>query len=550
MLSSYASAFCPQMFSEDTTANLTNLSEVAERDLPSADVCGLDSQPTVLAGDAVRRSAAWDLLHAPRNYLSLLIAQTFTSLLSFASVWLATRQLGPEGYGGVVAFIAAAQVVMLIAVNWTSISVARYGCEEFIQTGKIASTFWTRTIILAPNLLLVLAATPLWLPRLGGVLRLPANSTGLVLSLLLMTAWWIHIQQSLQGAKLLRLQGWLLTLERVLIFLILSYLAASGRVSVWRVGWIYVMGPAGASLVGLMRLRRLIWTPRVDDALLKRMLRFSIPIIPTALIGYLSTSYLDALFITHFLSQAKLGIYSVAYQLTGLTQQLPLLAGTLLMPLFVTLQTGKREDRTERFIREILPPLTLLWGIACAAVAAGGSFLIPLVFGSKFQEAAILMWPLMSASAIAAPALMGYTPIISSTSKTYIQMIGVSLGSCTNVILNFLLIPRYGLLGCTWATAAAYGTHLIVVFCLVHWRILPKRTWTLEALFPIIIGAVYASLFPGNAIALGLTLGASVLLGFVHLAALVSAFNTLREYFQFVFYARTAISTTAEAHEA
>jgi O-antigen/teichoic acid export membrane protein len=280
------------------------------------------------------------------------------------------------------------------------------------------------------------------------------------------------------------------------------------------------------------------------------MLRFSIPIIPTALIGYLSTNYLDALFITHFLSQAKLGIYSVAYQLTGLTQQLPLLAGMLLMPLFVTLQSGKRADRTERFIREVLPSMTLLWAIACALVAAVGSYLLQFIFGSKFEEAAVLLWPLMAASAIAGPALMGYTPVTTSTSKTYIQMIAISLASSVNVILDFLLIPRYGLLGCAWATTAAYGTHLVVVSSLVHWRVMPKRTWVLEATFPIVLGALYASLFPGDAIALGLTLGAGVLLGIAHLESFVSAFRTLREYSQFVFYTRTTISTTAEANEA
>ena len=538
------------MFSQNTGSELIQLPELAERELLFADTRPPEAQSTLVAGNCGRQSAAWDLLHGPKNYLTLLIAQALTSLLSFASVWLTTRYLGPEGYGGVVAFIAAAQVVMLIGVNSTSISVARYGCEEFVQTGQIASTFWTRLIILVPNLVLVLATTPLWLPRLVRVLHLPVNATWLVLSLLLVNAWWIHIQQSLQGAKLLRLQGWLLTLERALIFLVLCYLAFSGSVSVQRVGWLYVLGSAGASLIGLMRLRKLIWTPRVDGTLLNRMLRFSIPIIPTALIGYLSTNYLDALFITHFLSQAKLGIYSVAYQLTGLTQQQPLLAGMLLMPLFVTLQSGKREDRTERFIREVLPSITLLWAIACALVAAVGSYLLQFIFGSKFEEAAVLLWPLMAASAIAGPALMGYTPVTTSTSKTYIQMIAISLASAVNVILDVLLIPRYGLLGCAWATTAAYGTHFVVVFSLVHWRVFPKRTWVLEATFPIVLGALYASLFPRDAIALVLTLGAGVLLGIIHLGSFVSAFRTLREYSQFVFYTRTPISTTAEANEA
>ena len=50
----------------------------------------------------------------------------------------------------------------------------------------------------------------------------------------------------------MRSQGWLLTLERALILLVLSYLALSGSISVWNVTWLYVLGPAGASLVELI----------------------------------------------------------------------------------------------------------------------------------------------------------------------------------------------------------------------------------------------------------------------------------------------------------
>src|SRR5205809_3050616 len=435
------------MLSEDITGKLTRLSEV----VAGNEVSRPSSQPALQPRDTSRQNAAWDLLHAPKNYLALISAQALGSLLSFSSVWLATRYLGPAGYGGVVALITAAQIAMMVAVSWTSISVARYGCEEFVRTGQIASTFWTRLIILVPNLVLVLATAPFWLPRLAGVLNLPANSTWLVLALLLVNVCWIHIQQALQGAKLMRAQGWLLTLERALIFLVLSYLALSGSISVWNVSWLYVLGPAGASLAGLIKLRKLIWPAvRVDAALLNRMLRFSIPIIPTTIVGYLSSNYLDALFITHFLSQAKLGIYSVAYQLAGLTQQLPLLAGTLLMPLFVTLQTGKREDRTERFIREVLPPITLLWTIA-------------------------------------------------------------------------------------WATVVASALNLGMIFYLVHWRIVPRRTWMLQATLPILFGAVYASLRGENLGAFALTAIVSGVISLAHRKSIIQAGRSLGEYRRFAF---------------
>lgn len=496
----------------------------------------VETANTNLIGDDTRRGASWDLSQGPRNYVSLVGAQVAAALLSFGSVWLATQYLGADGYGGVVALIAASQLVLLLGVNWTSLTVARFGCEEFIDTGKIATTFWTRLAILVPNVLLVLALVPLWMPLLSKLLRLPANFLWLVLGLFLATAAWAHVQQALQAAKLLRLQGWLLVFERVLIFSAVCYLCFSGKISIWTAGWVYFIGSLGASIAGLYKLRKLIWpVAKPDFPLLKRMLLFSLPVIPTAYVGFLSTTYLDALFILHFLSPAKLAIYTVTYQLVGLAQQLPLLAGYLLMPLFVTLQTGKQENRTLRFMKEVLPLITLVWTLGCVLVAATGWYLLPLVFGANFSETGPLLWPLMAATTLAGPILMGYSPVATSTSNTYITMIGVTLGSTANLVLNILLVPRFGLLGCAWATTASYGINAIVVFLLVHQRILPGFTWTLQAMLPIVVGALYASITGNNLGALGLSLIAAVLIAFAHRKSIAIGVKTLRDYRRFAF---------------
>jgi hypothetical protein len=51
-----------------------------DRDALFAETGELDSQPELLAGDAGRQSATSDFLHAPKNYLALLIVQAFISL--------------------------------------------------------------------------------------------------------------------------------------------------------------------------------------------------------------------------------------------------------------------------------------------------------------------------------------------------------------------------------------------------------------------------------------------------------------------------------------
>ncbi|MEK6281563.1 MAG: oligosaccharide flippase family protein [Acidobacteriota bacterium] len=478
-----------------------------------------------------RRNAAWDVRHGSKNYAALVGAQIASGVLSFAAVWLATHLLGPTGYGGVVAIIAASQAIGQLGVNWTAVSLSRYGVEEFVETGHVAKAFWTRFWIFLPNVILILATSPLWLPWLVSLLKLPSQASPIVLSLFLASALWIHVQQALQGAKLMRLQASLLTFERLLVLLIILACALTGKASFLNLALAYILAPIGACLAGLWRLRNLIFpVVGIDRALLKRMLTFSLPILPASFVGYMSSNYLDAFFITHYLSGAHLGVYSVAYQLTGTGLQLPLLVGSVLLPLFVTLQVEGQFDRAERFMHNALPLLTLLWGTACALAAAVGSYFLPLIFGEQFSGLGALLWPLMAAAALAGPTLMGYAPFSNSKSVTYIAMLGAIASALVNVVLNYLLIPTFGLMGCAWATTAAYGVNTLVVVVLVHKRLLSGRPWTIQAVSPIVVGSMLASFYSVNLMALAVTLLLSVALMLLHRKSVSAGFKMLKNF--------------------
>jgi len=480
---------------------------------------------------ADRRNAGWDLRQGPKNYAVLVAAQIASGILSFAAVWLATRMLGSSGYGGVVAIIAASQAIGQLAVNWTVVSLSRFGVQEFVETGRLAKAFWTRFWIFVPNVLLVIAASPLWLPPLSALLKLPPRAYFFVVGHFLANALWVHIQQGLQGAKLLRLQGSLLTLERLLVLLIVVACFISGDASFLKITLAYIVAPLGASTAGLWALRRLVFpVSGVDRALLPKMLKFSLPILPASLVGYMATNYLDAFFITHYISGAALGVYAVAYLISGTTLQLPLLVGAVLMPLFITLQNDGTDERAQRFMLNVLPLLTLLWGTACALIAAFGGLLFPRVFGEQFRGLGELMWPLMTAAALAGPVLMGYAPFSNSKSVTYIAMVGAIASAVTNVLLNFLLISRFGLVGCAWATTVAFAVNTVTVVALVHWRLLPARSWLLQALVPVVVGSVCASVYAVSIGGLAVTLLLSGLLAMLYRKSVISGFRMLRNF--------------------
>ena len=481
-------------------------------------------------GKNERQSANWDLQNAFRNYSTIVVTQIAVAFFSFSSVWLATRYLGTEGYGGIVAVIAASQIAQIF-VNWTCVGLARFGVEEFVENGTINRSFWARNLILLPNTLLLLATSILWLPLISDWLKLPAEAAWYIVAHFVAMAFWFHVQHALQGAKLPKLLGVLVVIERVLIFSTLLVLVLTGKISYLSAILAYIAAPFLVSIAGLFHLRKLIsWRVEIDLAWLKKMLVFSIPLIPFSIIGYFSSTYLDAVFISQYLPKSELGVYSVAYQIAGTLMQFPLLAGSLLMPLFVTLRTNKQEETVNKYMQDVLPVVTLVWGFACVVFAVSAAYLLPLVFGVELARSSDILLILMISSAINAPILMGYAPFINALSATYISLALNTALALANLAGNFILIPTYGLIGSAWATNLGYGASLLVTFAIIHYRFPLRKVWTLQAVLPTILSLACASWTGSFLLTLVIAILSTLLLSLLHRKSIRQSREFLSNY--------------------
>lgn len=447
----------------------------------------------VAQASSERQAVGWDLKNAFRNYSTLVVAQIAVAFFSFASVKLVTWSIGFEGYGGVIAVIAASQVAQMF-VNWTGIALARYGVEEFVETGRITKSFWARTAVFVPNTVVMLMTGVLWLPLLSDGLKLPPNAIWYVAAHFTVSAVWFHIQQAMQAAKLPRLQGVMLAVERVLIFLGLAALIAAGRLDGLTAIAVYTASPALMAVAGLIAIRRLFsWRLTLSTDSIRKLVGFSLPLIPYSLIGYFSTSSLDAFFIQQYLTSADLGIYSLAYQMSGILLQFPLLASSLLLPLFVTLRSSGKSDRVASYMQDLLPLLTFVGGLGCVGAAMASRVVIPFVFETQAEPSVLVFWILISSSALAIPTVIGFAPYTNAISATYVATAMAAVSSVVNLAGNYLLIPRYGLQGCAWATVLAYGASLLVVIVIGRWRFSIRHRWTIPALAPVLTASIYAS---------------------------------------------------------
>lgn len=436
-----------------------------------------------------RRSSDWDIRNAPRNYISLVIFQGGSALFSFGAVWLIARHLGSEGYGGIVAIIAASQIAQVF-VNWTGVAVVRLGMDEFIDTEKIARTFWVRLIILSINLLLVLSLAGFWFPPLADWLKLSPNFFWLIAVHFSVAALWIHVQMSLQGVKLPRVHGFLQMVERVLIFAFFLILIAVGRLDFFWVMVCYIAVPAAMVLIGLVKIRNYIFSRfSIDRQFIKRIVVYSAPLAPAALVGLFSGSYIDTVLISIFLSTKDLGIYSIATQVNGIVLQFPTLANFLLITLFITLQKERQTDKIQLFFKDLLPSVVLLGGVACTVIAFFCWLLIPIVFGVEFAESTTALWILLTASATALPVLIGYSAVAQAKSATTILMVASICAALANVFFNFLLIPIFGIKGCAWATVAAYFVGSLTYSVYLRKRYNIPVSWVFLAMFPAVAAA-------------------------------------------------------------
>ena len=191
-----------------------------------------------------------------------------------------------------------------------------------------------------------------------------------------------------------------------------------------------------------------LWSP--DRRLFFRSMRFGLKAMLISLLLVLLFRA-DVYLVRYFLGAAATGIYSNAIVFAEMLQKIPNVAGTVLFSKIVA-QGGEERDRLTARVSRSIFVLTL---VAAGGLALVGNRLIPLVFGVEFEGAYVpLLYMLPGVVAMASGSVIntnlwvqGYPPQ---------AVIAPSAAVCTNVVLNILLIPRFGLIGAGIATSVAY----------------------------------------------------------------------------------------------
>ena len=197
---------------------------------------------------------------------------------------------------------------------------------------------------------------------------------------------------------------------------------------------------------------------------LKEMLNFGLPLVPASL-GSFVLVYADMLFLKHFSTLENVGIYSLAYKFGALVLVL------IVDPFDITWAPLKYKAVKERNADQIYSNVLTYFCFIAVFLALGISVLVKDVLTLISGQGYFTAYKYVVFIAFSYVFYGIYRVVcfgIDIAKKTKIRAVIVVMSACINLILNYILIPRFQVLGAANATLLSYLFMAITTYLLAQ----------------------------------------------------------------------------------
>ena len=204
------------------------------------------------------------------------------------------------------------------------------------------------------------------------------------------------------------------------------------------------------------------WNFRLD--ILKQLMQNSWPLLLAGFSGYIYAK-MDQVLLLHYMDSATVGIYGAAVKLTQIWAFLP---GLVIGAMFPAIVNAKKVDfsmyaKRFRSLTGLTVGVTALIAVPLFVFAP---WIINIVFGDAFMGAtSILRIYLWTSIAITLVVLAQQYLVVENFSKIFLYT--SIIGATANILLNIILIPRFGPEGSAWGTMISY---IIVVVSMLFFK--------------------------------------------------------------------------------
>ncbi len=168
--------------------------------------------------------------------------------------------------------------------------------------------------------------------------------------------------------------------------------------------------------------------------------------------GHFFNKRLDVWFVQFFNGTAMLGQYGLATQVTNFVSEAMTPFNQVLVPYIAESAADKHNAIVERIAR-----LNLSIALAAAiGIISTSWFFIPLLFGKSFALA-VPATQVLAIGILFISQRLVFSGYFRAINEMQYPVRSSWAGVVITVVLDILLIPKYGIVGAAWATSAAYG---------------------------------------------------------------------------------------------
>ena len=208
--------------------------------------------------------------------------------------------------------------------------------------------------------------------------------------------------------------------------------------------------------------------PIFDKKFIKKTIIFSSPFILTSIFWTIYFS-MDRVFISHFIDNYSVGLYSIAYTFIGFLIGIMAILHNTFLPAMSNL--SKNKQKLGVVVKRYLQMIYLF----SIPATIGGIYLvkriISLVFGSQYLAGQMSFSLILFFFLLNSVGMVNYYLLITNHFEKFsVKLLGIA--SITNIFLNIIFIPIFGIIGAAITTLISESIIFIGSYDLIRKKIL------------------------------------------------------------------------------
>ena len=395
-----------------------------------------------------------------RGVWGYLPANIVQGVVGFGAIWIFTRLLSADDFGRYALAFSVVTLAHVAVFSWLEAAMARYWAAQtpgHSMAAHFASLYRTAFILIA--VFVPVAGVILWLLPLDNLFKIaigvglagcPARCLAKLAQERFRAAGEVSRSAMLDMAT---------TVGGLIIGVGFALAGAGGAAPLLGLG----LAPLCALpfiLPGELRQAR---QGVVEIERLKTYAAYGYPIAASLTLALVLAST-DRFLLAIFLNEAAVGAYHAGYSIANRTLDVLFLwLGAAGQPALVMALERGGVAQLKVAAREQASTFFLIGIPAAAGVALVARPLAEVMIGEGLREMATTITPWIALSAL----LYGLTAYYFGQAftlgqRTRLLLVAMIVPASANVVLNLLLIPRFGVIGAAWATAASFGLGMVV----------------------------------------------------------------------------------------